>query len=33
MAEIGQSFKRMGKIMSALSVRDILDEAIGRKLA
>jgi DNA modification methylase len=33
MTEIGQFFKRTGKIIRAFTVRDILDEEIGRKLA
>ncbi len=33
MTEIGAFFKRTGKIIRAFTVRDILDEEIGRKLA
>jgi hypothetical protein len=33
MTEISQFFKRTGKIIRAFTVRDILDEEIGRKLA
>ena len=33
MTEIGNFFKRSGKIIRAFTVRDILDEEIGRKLA
>ena len=33
MTEIGQFFKRTGKIIRAFTVHDILDEEIGRKLA
>jgi DNA modification methylase len=33
MTEIGNFFKRTGKIIRAFTVRDILDEEIGRKLA
>lgn len=33
MTEIGQFFKRTGKMIRALTVREILDEEIARKLA
>jgi hypothetical protein len=33
MTEIGQFFKRTGKMIRAFTVRDILDEELGRKLA
>lgn len=33
MMEIGQFFKRAGKIIRAFTVRAILDEEVGRKLA
>ena len=33
MTEIGNFFKRSGKIIRAFTVGDILDEEIGRKLA
>jgi hypothetical protein len=33
MTEIGNFFKRSGKIIRAFTVRDILDEETGRKLA
>ena len=33
MTEIGSFFKRTGKMIRALTVRDILDEGIARKLA
>jgi hypothetical protein len=33
MMEIGQFFKRIGKIIRAFTVRDILDEEIGKKPA
>jgi hypothetical protein len=33
MTEIGQFFKRTGKIIRAFTVRDILDKEFGRKLA
>ena len=33
MTEIGEFFKRTGKIIRAFTVRDILDEETGRKLA
>ena len=33
MTEIGAFFKRTGKIIRAFTVRDILDEELGRKLA
>jgi hypothetical protein len=33
MTEIGNFFKRSGKIIRAFTVHDILDEEIGRKLA
>jgi DNA modification methylase len=33
MTEIGAFFKRTGKIIRAFTVRDILDEEVGRKLA
>ena len=33
MTEIGQFFKRTGKMIRAFTVRDILDEEIAKKLA
>ena len=33
MTEIGQFFKRTGKMIPAFIVRDILDEELGHKLA
>jgi len=33
MTEIGRFFKKTGKIIRALTVRDILDEQVGRKLS
>ena len=33
LTEVSQSFKRSGKIIISLTVREILDEEIGSKLA